>query len=121
MSWTPSLPMSPQPKSYHQRQMPGSRFDRYGTIGAGPTQRSKSSCGGGCDGFVLPIDRRRWLFQALATSTSPIAPPRTRSMASWTTAVLRLCVPTWRCLPERATASAISRPSRMLWQHGFST
>ena len=27
-SWTPSLPMSPQPKSYHQRQMPGSRFER---------------------------------------------------------------------------------------------
>ena len=45
MSWTPSLPMSPQPKSYHQRQMPGSRFDRYGTAGAGPSQRSKSSCG----------------------------------------------------------------------------
>ena len=47
MSWTPSLPMSPVPKSYHQRQMPGSRFGWYGTIGAGPTQRSKSRSGGG--------------------------------------------------------------------------
>src|SRR5919206_2953790 len=53
MSWTPSLPMSPQPKSYHQRQMPGSRFGRYGTIGAGPTHRSKSSWGGGAVGFDL--------------------------------------------------------------------
>ncbi|MCR4411721.1 MAG: hypothetical protein NUV77_04760 [Thermoguttaceae bacterium] len=69
----------------------------------------------------MPIDPRRWLFHALATSTSPISPAWMRPIASRTHAVLRLWVPTWSSLPERRTASTISRPSRRLWQHGFST
>ena len=37
--------MSPVPKASHQRQMPGSRLDWYGCLGAGPSHRSKSSVG----------------------------------------------------------------------------
>ena len=79
MSWTPSLPMSPEPKSYHQRQMPGSRFGRYGTHRRGAAARGRSRARPAARlGCVLPMSPRRWLFQALATSTSPIAPPRSR-------------------------------------------
>ena len=35
--------------------------------------------------------------------------------------VLRLCVPTWQTLRWRRAASTMSRPSRMLCEHGFST
>lgn len=56
---------------------------------AGPSQRSKSKCGGGSLGGWCPILPRRWLFQALATSTSPITPSFKACMACMTCSVLR--------------------------------
>jgi Oxidoreductase family, C-terminal alpha/beta domain len=35
------------------------------------------------DGFARPISPRNWLFQALATSTSPMAPLWSNSIARW--------------------------------------
>ena len=54
---------------------------------------------------------RRWLFQTLATSTSPIAPSRSSSIASITAGELRLCVPTCttRLLRARPRPSAALR------------
>ena len=46
---------------------------------------------------------------------------RERITLSYMTRVLRLWVPTCRHLPVRSTASHIKRPSRILWQQGFST
>ena len=121
MSCTPSLPMSPVPKSCHQRQMLCSMFGRKGTFGAGPSHVSKSRCAGGVPGLLLPILLRRWLFQALATSISPMAPSANNSIASRMPSELRVWVPTWITRLFRRAASIISRPSRRLWLAGFST
>ena len=59
--------------------------------------RGRSRCASAASlGFTLPRLRRSWLFHALATSTSPIAPPLQpvhRLLAR--SCVLRDCVPTW--------------------------
>jgi hypothetical protein len=64
---------------------------------------------------------RSWLFQALATSTSPISPERMISIARRHWPVERLCVPTCTMRLFRLAASITSRPSRTLCDIGFST
>ena len=54
-------------------------------------------------------------------STSPMAPSRTSWRAFWITRVPRLCDPTCTTRPVRRAVSSRSRPSRILWAHGFST
>ena len=96
-------------------------FDWYGTLGAGPSHVSKSRCAGGASGLALPIEERLWLFHAFATSTRPIAPLCSSSIARCTCRVLRDWVPTCMTRLLRRATSIISRPSRTLCEHGFST
>jgi len=50
-----------------------------------------------------------------------MAPDLSRSIAWRTWSALRLWVPTWTTRLVRRAASIMSRPSRMLWEAGFST
>ena len=53
--------------------------------------------------------------------TSPMPPSRRNWMACFTAGRLRFMVPTCTILPWSRAASTIWRPSKTVWEAGFST